>query len=89
MAEPKPTENKAQGPTQAQAQAQAQKRYRVLDWGAGTEDAPCQIHYLVKGVEVSAKTGDVISDIPTTAIGRRGQEDIRSFILGTHIEEVK
>lgn len=64
-------------------------QWRVLDWGAGAEGAPCSISYLdAHGRERTAREGDVVSDIPTSAIGRRGQEDIRSFILGVHIEEV-
>lgn len=64
--------------------------YQVLDWGAGTKEAPCSIEYMgAEGQVRHAQTGDLVDDLPVSAIGKPGQEDIRSLILGVHIAEVE
>lgn len=72
----------------ATVQAKTNSKYRVLDWGAGNEKSPCSITYLVGDKEKRAVTGDVVDDIPQSAIGIPGQEELRSFIIGVNIEKV-
>jgi hypothetical protein len=72
-----------------QAEAIEKKTYRVLNWHpaeSGIEE-PCAINYLAGGKEKRAVSGDVVDDLPASAIGLPGQEDIRTFIVGVHIEE--
>lgn len=66
------------------------KRYRVLWWHpAGMEDVPCSISYHTpSGKQKTASTGDIVDDLPVASIGLPGQEDIRTFIVSVHVEEV-
>lgn len=64
-------------------------KYRVLCWGACTPDSPCSFEYAVGTARKSARTGDIVDDLPPSVVGRPGQEGFRDLILGVHIEEVE